>query len=86
MLEPTTSPGERDALKDAAGRMGASLEFVSPDNRDVDTVIAKVERNLAAVADAEGARRWRDEGYWFTPLLCLMALMWFRPGWVVTWE
>jgi Ca-activated chloride channel homolog len=86
MIDATANAGERDSLKQWAGEMGASLEFVSPDQSDVNAIIKNVERNLAAATDSEGGRRWRDEGYWFIPLLCLMALVWFRPGWVVSWE
>ena len=82
----STSTSEYEQLQQAAKTMGATIEFVSPDQRDVDAVVARIERDMASVADAEGGQRWRDEGYWLTPLLCLMALMWFRPGWVVTWE
>lgn len=86
MIDTTANSGEGHALKQAAGMIGATLEFVSPDQKDVDGVVSAVDRNMATVAEAEGGLRWRDEGYWLTPLLCLMALMWFRPGWVVTWE
>ena len=81
-----TSATEREELERAAKAMGATLEFVSPDERDVEVVVGRVERDLASVADADGAQGWRDEGYWLSPLLCLLALMWFRPGWQVMWE
>ena len=86
MLDVSTNTGERAALEKSAGMLGAFLAFVSPDQRDVDAVVAKIERTLAAASDDDGGRRWRDEGYWLVPLLCLMALLWFRPGWVVIWK
>ena len=78
----TESPEHRE-LKQAASTLGAALEFISPDDRDATAITAQVERSLSSVADAEGGTRWRDEGYWLTPLLCVLALFWFRPGWVV---
>jgi len=74
---------ERRELKQAASTLGAGLVFVSPDDRDVTAITAQIERSLSSVADTEGGTRWRDEGYWLTPLLCALALLWFRPGWVV---
>ena len=29
------------------------------------------------------AERWQEAGYWLTPLVALIALLWFRRGWVV---
>jgi len=76
------SPEHRE-LNQAAEALGASLEFVTPDDRDVTAITAKVERSLSSVLDTEGGTRWRDEGFWLVPVLCGMALFWFRPGWVV---
>ena len=77
---------ERRELARSASTMGAELEFVAADERDVTALSAKVERSLASVVDDEGGERWRDEGYWLVPILCGLGLMWFRPGWVVVWD
>lgn len=79
------SPEHRE-LAEAARAMGADLEFVTPDDRDVTAITARVERSLSAVGDTEGGTRWKDEGFWLVPVLCGLALFWFRPGWVVRWD
>ncbi|UCC84049.1 MAG: VWA domain-containing protein [Gemmatimonadota bacterium] len=79
------SPESRELAR-AANTMGAELEFVAADGRDVTALSAKVEHSLASVVDDEGGERWRDEGYWLVPFLCGIGLMWFRPGWVVVWD
>jgi Ca-activated chloride channel family protein len=50
-------------------------------------VRALVGRIEASLEDAPGSdsQRWRDEGYWLTPLLAVLLLLWFRPGWVIRW-
>jgi Ca-activated chloride channel family protein len=76
---------ERRELERTAEILSVHLEFLTPDGRDVASLTGKIERSMSSVADAEGGERWRDEGYWLVPLLCALALLWFRPGWVVTW-
>ena len=45
--------------------------------------IARSVKTNMQVADAEQGQRWQDEGYWLTPIIALLMLFWFRPGWVV---
>jgi len=52
-----------------------------------DTDIKALSRRLASAsappaAPGEG-ERWRDAGYWLTPLLALLVIGWFRRGWVL---
>ena len=36
-------------------------------------------------ADVAGeGQHWQEAGYWLTPLFALLALLWFRRGWVLT--
>ena len=86
MIDASLNPGLQEDLKQAARAMDAPLVFAAPDQSDVNVIVKKVERNLTSLTDAEGGRRLREEGYWLIPFLCLGALMWFRPGWVVSWE
>jgi Ca-activated chloride channel homolog len=39
--------------------------------------------NTAPVAPRETGR-WQEAGYWLTPLLALLVLLWFRRGWVIS--
>jgi Ca-activated chloride channel family protein len=77
---------ERRELEQAAQTLNAPLVFIAPDERDINALRSHIEHSLTAVAEAEGGERWRDAGYWLLPLLCVLALLWFRPGWVVSWQ
>ena len=59
------------------------MTWIAPDDRDVRDLARRVERSMVRAAAAGEGQRWRDEGYWLLPLLCLLGLLWFRPGWVV---
>ncbi|MFT4572756.1 MAG: Ca-activated chloride channel family protein, partial [Candidatus Binatia bacterium] len=41
---------------------------------------------FTAAALTDGGQRWKDAGYWLTPVIALLALIWFRPGWSVQWN
>ena len=77
------------AAVDADAALAAAVSAL--DAREVATTIdgtdvAAIARRLA---DAPGApvageaERWQEAGYWLTPLIALIALLWFRRGWVV---
>lgn len=52
-----------------------------------DADIKALSRRLATAAAPPAApgegERWRDAGYWLTPLLALLVIGWFRRGWVL---
>jgi Ca-activated chloride channel family protein len=74
-------PGpELDSLTQAAAALDAEFVRVAPDGADVRRLAANT-RFSAAVDGTE--ERWRDAGYWLVPFLAGIALVWFRPGWVV---
>jgi Ca-activated chloride channel family protein len=60
-----------------------TLTVISPDDRDVRQLSRLIETRFVAAQATEGGSRWQDMGYWLTPLICLLILPWFRPGWVV---
>lgn len=72
------------ALSEAARSLGATLVATSPDGSDVAAIARRLDR-AGRMGDAEGeGQRWQEAGYWLTPLLALLALLWFRRGWVLT--
>jgi len=85
-LAPALSVGEAAQLREAAGALGAKLEVMTADEEDVQAVSRQLASNLTSVDDPGTAERWRDTGYWGTPLVALLALLWFRPGWSVSWD
>ena len=52
-----------------------------------DADIKALSRRLATAAAPPAApgegERWQDAGYWLTPLMALLAMGWFRRGWVL---
>lgn len=72
-------------MKRAADAMDASLTIVSPDDRDVQKLSQRIQTSLSATKQDQG-ERWQDAGYWLLPLLLLLALFFFRRGWIVVYE
>jgi Ca-activated chloride channel family protein len=70
---------ELNSLKEAAVTLGADLVHVTPDAADVRHLAGNTRFSTAADGTGE---RWRDAGYWLVPVLVVLSLFWFRPGWV----
>ena len=88
-LPPDSPPApalDRVALEKAASAAGASLTLVSPDDSDVQRLVRHVATSISAAQVADASVRWQDAGYWLVPAVTLLALVWFRPGWVVPWQ
>lgn len=79
-------PEETDAsgLADAARAMSAVTIPTTADQTDVAAVVRRLDGGDAAASVAGEGEHWREAGYWLTPLLALLALLWFRRGWVLT--
>jgi Ca-activated chloride channel family protein len=56
--------------------------MLSADDSDIDEL--EHAAKFAAPAPGEDASRWRESGYWLTPLLALMLLPFARKGWMPT--
>jgi Ca-activated chloride channel family protein len=70
-----------DALDALDQVPGASVIATTPNAVDVAAVTRRLDgRDAAASVEGEGSH-WREAGYWLTPLLALMVLLWFRRGW-----
>jgi len=85
-VAPPAPALNRAALEQIADAVGGTLTFVTPDDRDVRQLAGRIETSLVAAQQTEGGERWRDYGYWLVPIITLLCLVWFRPGWVVSWE
>ena len=80
---PPSRLDSEESLQSAASAMDATLEAMTPDRTDVESVAARLDR-ATVVSDVAGeGERWQEAGYWLTPLIALFALAWFRRGWVV---
>jgi Ca-activated chloride channel homolog len=83
-LDPDST--ERKALQQSASALGARLEFIAPDERDIDAIAAYVEADFNSVLETEAGTDWQDEGYWLLFPIIALALFWFRPGWLVKYQ
>lgn len=61
----------------------ADVIATTSDGADVAAVLRRLDSGDAAASVAGGGEHWREAGYWLTPLLALMTLLWFRRGWVL---
>ena len=77
---------DKDSLRQSANAASATLTVVSPDESDVQKLSRNITSSFVAAQQSDGGQRWMDMGYWLTPLISLIALIWFRPGWVVKWD
>lgn len=69
-------------LAEAARAGGGWHGSFTADAADVERLARRVQQTATAPGTDDG-QRWRDSGYLLVPLLALMALLWFRRGWVV---
>jgi Ca-activated chloride channel family protein len=72
------------ALDDAARALGATIIATTADQTDVTAVAHRLD-NVGRISGIAGeGQHWQEAGYWLTPLFALLALIWFRRGWVLT--
>ena len=82
---PPAPPLDEDRLRAAARAGGGDLVLVTPDDQDIRSLAAGVERGIRDAPTGEG-ERWRDMGWWLLPLLALLLLPFFRRGGAVVVE
>ncbi|KFA97658.1 VWA domain-containing protein [Vibrio sp. ER1A] len=72
-----------ESLKQLANDTGGRYYALSIDNTDVEQIATDVERHMQI--SGESAMPWRDMGYYLVFPIMLLALLWFRKGWLVQW-
>ena len=84
---PPAKPLDKAQLAKVAQAGGGELVLVTPDQADVQELVSVLNRatSRGGKAGNEGNAAWKDSGYWLVPLILLLALFWFRPGWAVRW-
>jgi Mg-chelatase subunit ChlD len=88
-LPPGSPPApalDRAALDKAADALDATLTVVSPDDRDVRWLARHTKTSIVTAPAGQTGERWKDAGYWLVFAVAGLALMWFRPGWLVQWR
>ena len=53
------------------------------DDADIEALSRRLATAGAPPAAPGEGERWRDAGYWLTPVLALLVIGWFRRGWVL---
>lgn len=81
-VAPSQAVTHDAGLETAVKSLDAQLIPATIDGGDVETVARLLARAPGAPVGRE-AERWQEAGYWLTPLLALLSLMWFRRGWVL---
>ncbi len=80
LLPPLLEGAELKALRERARAVDADVVQLSADDADVNTLAHAAK--FATASTAEVSERWEESGYWLTPLLALVLVMFFRKGWM----
>jgi Ca-activated chloride channel homolog len=71
------------SLAEAVSALDAKQIATTVDGADIRSIARRLD-NARGPPVANEAERWREAGYWLTPLIALVVLLWFRRGWVIT--
>lgn len=71
------------SLARAISALGAKEVATTIDNADVQTIARRLVDAPGAPASPGETERWQEAGYWLTPVIALIALFWFRRGWLI---
>jgi len=80
---PPAPPLDHRAMEKLAAALDADLFLVSADDSDAQAIAGFAQIGGMASDESEIGDRWLDAGYWLLPVILLLALLWFRRGWVV---
>ena len=70
-------------LAAAVSALDAREVVTTVDNQDVEAMARRLADAPGAPVAAGGTVRWQEAGWWLTPVIALMVLLWFRRGWVI---
>ncbi|WP_374307422.1 VWA domain-containing protein [Methylocella sp.] len=81
---PPARAASDPALRAAAGALDGRLIAPTIDPSDVEG-LARALATAGPPPPSPGEEpRWEETGYWLTPLIALLALLWFRRGWTLS--
>lgn len=70
-------------LAAAVSALDAREVVATVDNQDVEAIARRLADAPGAPVAADETVRWQDAGWWLTPVVALLILLWFRRGWVI---
>ncbi|MGR5283866.1 vWA domain-containing protein [Vibrio maritimus] len=79
----SSSATDWDSLKQLASATDGRYYALTTDDSDINSIASDVERHMQI--SGESAMPWRDMGYYLVFPVMLLALLWFRKGWLVQW-
>lgn len=79
----SSSATDWDSLKRLASATDGRYYALTTDDSDINSIASDVERHMQI--SGESAMPWRDMGYYLVFPVMLLALLWFRKGWLVQW-
>jgi Ca-activated chloride channel family protein len=80
---PPQDGSAESGLADIAKELSATLIPTSVDDTDVETITHRLAAGAAPTLGNGEGQRWEEAGYWLMPLIALIAMLWFRRGWVL---
>ncbi|WP_291955371.1 VWA domain-containing protein [Chelatococcus sp.] len=83
MLPPERAGAAPD-LRAAATALDADVAMLTLDNSDVEALARSLQTRGDAYPPAGEGQGWQEAGFWLTPIIALLALGWFRRGWVLS--
>jgi Ca-activated chloride channel family protein len=79
---PLAAGGELEGLREAARPARPSLVQLAADDSDVQSLASAAK--FAAAQGSVEETSWAESGYWLTPLIALLVLVFFRRGWMLS--
>jgi Ca-activated chloride channel homolog len=80
-----TAKLDREGLEELARTAGAFVATATVDDRDVARIQRGVQSHLVAAVQNDPGARYRDFGWYLTPVLALLGALWFRRGVSLRW-
>ena len=77
---------DRDGLEALADEAGAFVTTTTLDDGDVERIQRGVETHMQSVLQKDASARYRDFGWYLSPVLAVIAGLWFRRGWTIRWS
>ena len=82
---PVQAHFDREAFAQMSAEADMPVMSVTLDDADVEWVQRRALHHLQAVNERTAEVRWKEFGYYGTFPLALLAALWFRRGWTVSW-